>query len=104
MRRALGVLLLAAALFTPVPAFAQQAAPVQVVDMKTYTCQEFLREQQLGMVLTLFWLDGYASAKSGGSMVIDSAVLDRYGAIMVRQCSKTPSAKVFDVFRASVRP
>ncbi|WP_027176115.1 HdeA/HdeB family chaperone [Desulfovibrio aminophilus] len=103
MRRVLGVLSLVAVLFTPVLSAAQSDAPLRL-DMKTYTCREFLREQQLGMVLTLFWLDGYANAKTGGDMVLDSAALDRSGSIMVQQCTKTPAAKVLDVFRAYVRP
>lgn len=101
MRRIFGVLFFAAALLASAAVFAQDSPPTRV-DMRSYTCDEFLKEQQYGMVLALFWLDGYASGKSGNTL-LDSQLFDRYGEIMIRQCTKTPKAKVLDVFNTHAR-
>lgn len=101
MRRVFGVLVLAAALLVSAAVFAQDSPPTRV-DMRAYACDEFLKEQQYGMVLALFWLDGYASGKSGNTL-LDSQLFDRYGEIMIRQCTKTPKAKVLDVFNTHAR-
>jgi acid stress chaperone HdeB len=101
MRRVFGVLLVAAVLLASAAVQAQDNPPMRV-DMRAYTCGEFLKEQQYGMVLALFWLDGYASGKSGNTL-LDSQLFDRYGEIMIRQCTKTPQAKVLDVFNTYAR-
>lgn len=101
MRRVFGVFVLTAALLVSAAASAQDSPPTRV-DMRGYACEEFLKEQELGMVLALFWLDGYASGKSGKT-VLDSQLFDHYGEIMIRQCTKTPKAKVLDVFNTHAR-
>lgn len=57
MRRVFGVLVLTAALLVSAAVSAQDSPPTRV-DMRSYACEEFLKEQELGMVLALFWLDG----------------------------------------------
>ncbi|MDI1342516.1 MAG: HdeA/HdeB family chaperone [Pseudolabrys sp.] len=79
----LSVLLVAAALLSPLPARAQQ------LDLATVTCKDFISSDKETIGLILMWLEGYYSEENAKPIVnFDKMKVD--GGKLGEYCGKNP--------------
>ncbi|MGN0894079.1 MAG: HdeA/HdeB family chaperone [Succinivibrio sp.] len=93
MKRALMIIGLAVAMTGG--SFAVNAAETDVAQVK---CSEFIQDQE-GMGMILMWLDGYASQKSGNT-VLSNEWIEKLGAHMGKYCSENPNASILEAAQA----
>ncbi|MCL2028947.1 MAG: HdeA family protein [Deltaproteobacteria bacterium] len=93
MKKLFGVFLGAALLLA-----AFWAGPVQAdkVDFDKFTCGQFLELDADEMAMLYFWLDGYASAKSG-DLVLDSGTVENDLKELTNMCNDNKDSRLLTV-------
>ena len=83
----LSVLVLAAALYAPLPAQAQQ------LDLSTVKCSEFVSSDKATIGLILMWLEGFYS-DSDASPIVDFDKMKRNGENLGKYCGENPTHSI----------
>lgn len=79
----ISVLLVAAALYAPLPAQAQQ------LDLSTITCKDFIGSDKDTIGLILMWLEGYYSDQDA-KPIVDFDKMKTHGGQLGEYCGKNP--------------
>ena len=80
----LSLMLVAAALFAPLPAKAQQ------LDLSTVTCKDFVTADKDTIGLILMWIEGFY-ADQDAKPIVDFDKMKQNGARLGEYCGKNPS-------------
>jgi acid stress chaperone HdeB len=80
----LSMMLVAAALFAPLPAKAQQ------LDLSTVTCKDFVTADRDTIGLILMWIEGFY-ADQDAKPIVDFDKMKQNGAKLGEYCGKNPS-------------
>lgn len=88
MKKILLTLALCLSLFAPTAALAGE------MDMAKATCNDVTNEQELVMIV--FWLDGYLTAKTGDT-TLSTAWIEELTAAVMTACNANPNTKLMSI-------
>ena len=92
MKKLCNLLILTALLALPTASFAKD----NKIDFGKLPCSSFIQLDAQTMTMFYFWLDGYASAKTGDT-VLDASAVEKNLTEIMKTCKKNPNKSVLSI-------